>query len=243
VFAPERTLHSGWLEIESAIEKKGLKDFGQDARLENIHKVKQNTVTFGLEGISYELRKSIKKPFTEDFIIQRLGDFVESKNKICMVSTYFIADLPGEKFDDWNEIYQLFSRIEKENWSRFLTFKPILNPLSPKKFTPLFDATVHIFRDYGKMWLDLLRKKGSRWGFRIAETMIWSPWLRLIDVIANKGGREAYSLISRLPYKYLSQIPPVKDQRGLCLSVMAECKRIGIYDKLNISERKEYERK
>ena len=236
VFAPERTCHSGWSEIEASIEKKGLKDFGQDARLENIHKVKSNTVTFGLEGISYSLRKSIKKPFTEDFIIERLGAFVESKNKVCMVSAYFIADLPGETDDDWKELYQLFARIEKENWSRFFTFKPILNPLSPKNFTPLVNSPVHVFRDYKKTWSNLMRKNGSRWGFRIAETMVWSPWLRLIDVIVNKGGGEAYKIISRMPYKYLTGTPLSTDQKFLCISVLNECRKIGIYDKLQVIE-------
>lgn len=233
-FAPERAIHSEWDKIEKYIKEKGLKDFGQDARLENITKINSNTVTFGLEGISYKLRKSIGKPFTDEFILEKMGAFVFATNRTAMISTYFIADLPTENKKDWEEIWQLFEKIEKEEWSRFLTFKPILNPFSPKKFTPLENASIHPMVEYGDIWSNLMRKNGSRWGFRIAETMVWSPWLRTLDVIVQRGGKKAYSIVSKFPSKYLDKTPNKKEHNYLCKLLFDECKKLGIYDALNV---------
>jgi radical SAM superfamily enzyme YgiQ (UPF0313 family) len=231
-FAPERAIHSDWAKIEKYVEQKGLKDFGQDARLENIEKINKNTVTFGLEGISLKLRKLIKKPFTDEYILEKMGGFVNKQNRISMISAYFIADLPTENEDDWEEIWSLFEKIEKENWSRFLTFKPILNPFSPKKFTPLVDSVIHPMRDYGEKWNNLLRKNGGKWGFRIGECMVWSPWLRTVDVIVQRGGSKAYEIVSKFPSKYLDKTPNKLEHKALCKILFDECKKIGIYDQL-----------
>lgn len=227
LFAPERTLHSEWERIQKAIYDLKIRDHGSDARLENICKVHGNKVTFGLEGISYKLRKSIKKPFTDDFILNQLEKFLSGCKSIAMILIFFIADLPGENESDWDELWGLFEKIEKENWSRYLTLIPVLNPLSPKPYTAFENVEIHPFRNYPDRWLGFLRKKGSHWGFRVLETMVWGSWRRTLDAIVHRGGESAYEVISRMPNKFLSQIPPLKDRDKLSMQLIKEC---GYYD-------------
>jgi len=213
LFAPDRSMHADWPKLEEWMTAHKKRDLGQDARLENIHKIKKSSVTFGLEGISERLRKSIKKNYSEDFIIQKLGDFIEQQGRICMISAYFIADLPGENDSDWEELWRLFERIESEHFSRFMTFKPVLNPLSPKPFTGLRDAEVHPFRDYRTKWKHILRKGGnSQWGFRCVESLVWGPMQRVMDAIATWGGPEAAQLIRSMSNPLLDQRIQLKDQ-------------------------------
>lgn len=188
LFAPERTQHSKWAEIQRALADGGWRDLGQDVRLENLHQIAGATANIGIEGISYRLRKAIGKPFKQTYLLDRVGDWVASRKGVAMLSAYFIADLPGEDESDWEECRGLFEAIERADWSRRLTLKPVLNPLSPKPFTPLADAAIHPFRDYQGRWSALLRKGGSQWGFRIVETLVWPPSDRILDVVVQRGG-------------------------------------------------------
>ena len=228
LFAPERTVHSEWDKIQRAIKRFKINDYGADARLEHIHKVEKNKVTFGLEGISYKLRKSIGKSFSDNFILEKMSDFTRKCNRVAMFTIFFIADLPGEAEEDWRELWELFRKIESEEWSRKITVIPVLNPLSPKPFTDLENAEIHPFRDYETKWINFLRKNDEHWGFRVLETMIWGPWHRVLDSIVHRGGREAYQVVARLPKKYLKQIPAKKDRMRLARQLVKECKQFGI---------------
>lgn len=229
LFAPERALHSGWKRIQEKILQQGRMDLGQDARLENIDTIEKHSVTFGLEGISYRLRKSISKPFKEDFILEKLGRFVTNAKRIAFVSIYFIADLPGEDQSDWDELRRLFERIESENWSRMLTLKPVLNPLSPKPFTKLADAVIHPFRPYGKIWKDFLRKgDAGQWGFRIVETMVWDCHLRVMDALVHRGGPKAYQVIQKIPSSILGKNVPTPMRKSLAMEIIKASEKAGI---------------
>jgi hypothetical protein len=209
LFAPERVVHRDWAKFQEAIERYNLMDHGQDVRIEGLHKIHSTSATFGLEGMSYKLRKVAGKAWKQDYVIDRIRQFVEGGRRIAYLSAYFIADLPGEDESDWAEIWQLFSAIEKAEWSRRLTFKPVLNPFSPKPFTPLAGRIVHPFRPYERLWHNLLRKGGGeQWGFRIVETLVWGPFERCMDAIATNGKRKGYEVVRRIPAKLLTGKPP-----------------------------------
>ena len=210
LFAPERTEHTSWNEIQSLLMRLKMMDTGSDARLEHLHRIKnRNKATFGLEGISYKLRKEVGKPFKEDFIINKMKEFTERQMNISFLWAYFIADLPGENEDDWKELYEFFCRIESEKWSRRLTFAPVLNPLSPKPFTEYHEKVmVHPFRDYHKRWINFLRKDNIHWGFRVIETNVWGSFERVLDAIAHYSGKDGYGIISTFNSKYLKKNPP-----------------------------------
>jgi hypothetical protein len=208
LFAPERMCHSEWEKITALIKELGVHDLGQDVRLERLPQLESQTAIVGIEGLSYKLRKSIKKNFTDKFILSQIGEWVGKQRGICTLGMYFIADLPGEVPEDWTECFSLFEAIEKENWSRKINIRMALNPLSPKPFTTFYGQTIHPFRDYAGKWEDFQRRGGGgQWGFRIKESIVWPESDRVLDAIIEKGGALAYSVVKKIPYKYLSSRP------------------------------------
>lgn len=227
-FAPERVCHSEWATIKRALKAHGVHDMGQDARLEHLQEVDGASVTFGLEGLSERLRRSIGKPFSDAMIIDRMRGFVESRKNVARVSVYFIAGLPGENDDDWAAVWSLFEEIGRAEWSRRLVLCPILNPLSPKPFTRLRDARIDLFADYGTRWSRLLRRDGGQWGFRVIETLVWGPYERTLDAIVQRGGSVAATVIKHLPGRILKGAPTMSERTQTARALIAECERIGI---------------
>lgn len=236
LFAPERHFHSGFKEINDAVYRLKLTDVGADTRLENLNKVvthkRKRNATFGLEGISFKLRKSIGKSFTNDYILEQMGEFTMNSDTVVSMTAYFIADLPGECDEDWLELTDLFERIEAADWSRHINLSPVLNPLSPKPFTPLEHAEVHPFRDYPTKWLNFCRKNNKRWGFRILEAPVWHPWIRVLDALIHRGGPQAYEVIKRMPSKLLSKYPKKVDSVYMAKKFLIEVNKYGITDEM-----------
>ena len=236
VFAPERTSHSGWKEIQEAIVKQNIRDYGSDARLENIEKVDSDSVILGLEGVSYRLRKSIRKNFTDDFIIEKMKAFCESGRRLkfgAKISVYYIADLPGETEEDYREILDFFRRIESENWSRNLCLVPVLNPLSPKPFTSFKDVVIHPFRNYPEKWQKIMRGGTGerRWGFRIKEYKVWGCFERVIDTIVHRGEGNGYRIIGNLNDRLLKQVPEEwETQEKISREILKKCDSVGLTD-------------
>jgi hypothetical protein len=228
-FAPERACHSEWSKIKAALKKHNCHDMGQDARLEHLGEIDGGMVTFGLEGISEKLRRSIGKPFSDQMVMDRLGEFVSTRKNIARVSIYFIANLPGEDESDWENIWELFGRIGKEEWSRRLVLCPVLNPLSPKPFTRLKEAEIDIFAPYGDKWSRLLRRDGGQWGYRIVETLVWGPLERTMDAIVQRGKTSGARVIKRLSSKILKGMPPSKDRVPTAKAILGICANEGIH--------------
>jgi len=227
-FAPERVSHSQWPEIHRAIKQHGCRDLAMDARLDHLQEVQGASVAFGLEGMSEKLRRSIGKPFSDDMIIERLGEFVRTRKRIARAVMYFIGDLPGEDASDWEAVWALFERINAEPWSRTMAATPALFPLTPKRCTALKDAHIHIFRDYGTKWHDLLTNHGKQWGFRITRTLVNGPMERTMDMLIERGGADAYDVIRCLPDKVLAGKLPVKEREGIARQILQTAERYGI---------------
>jgi radical SAM superfamily enzyme YgiQ (UPF0313 family) len=227
-FAPERTCHSEWPKIKSALKRYNVHDMGQDARLEHLQEVDGATVTFGLEGLSERLRRSIGKPFSDDMVIDRMGRFVESRKNVARVSVYFIAGLPGENESDWDAVWSLFEKIGKAEWSRRLVLCPVLNPLSPKPYTRLADAQIDLFADYEARWKKLLRRDGGQWGFRVIETLVWGPLERTMDALVQRGGAASAEIIKAWPQTYKSTLPPAAKRESSAVSLINLCETYGV---------------
>lgn len=249
LFAPERTYHSAWKQIKACVGAENIvrgdkervgrargkalwRDLGSDVRLERLGEIDGWGASIGLEGISHRLRKSIGKPFTDRFIVERIGAFVSSRPNIAKVTTYFIADLPGEADEDWAALVALFEAIEAEPWSRHLTLCPTLNPLSPKPFTRLRDAVIHPFRDYATRWQafqrGMTRQPVKRWGFRIAESIVWGPYDRIVDTIITRGGSQAYEIVHALPPALLVSRPPSTESEAVGRRLLRQAERLGL---------------
>lgn len=228
-FAPERTMHSEYDKICGLIKRKGFNDISQDARLENMHRVEKSFVTIGLEGISEKLRRSIKKPFSDEMILSRYERFVAKCKNVAMISAYYIADLPGESKSDFDEMFLFMEKLERCDFSRRLTYVPVLNPLSPKPFTDLNGSITHPFRNYEERWLKILRKGGSgQWGFRIKETLVWGPWERMLDSVVTHAGDKFMDICSKIPAKILSSKPQKNERHALAVELLKICRKNGL---------------
>lgn len=227
-FAPERTMHSEWKEIKAALKKFNCHDMGQDARLEHLQEIDGSSVTLGLEGLSERLRRSIGKAFSDDMVLDNVGEFVRTRKNIAMVSVYFIAGLPNEDDSDWSAIRELFEKINKAEWSRRLVLCPVLNPLSPKPYTRLTKAHVDLFADYGSKWSSLLRRDGGQWGFRVKETLVWGPLERTMDAIIQRGGDKVGKIVAGMSDRLLSHMPPLPERRRTAKALIGLCADNGV---------------
>lgn len=240
LFAPERTMHSRWPDLWKALDQYGKRDLGQDVRIEHLDRVPGNTATVGIEGISLKLRRVVGKGWADEFLLGKMDEFIRRNGRVCMIAAYYIADIPGEDADDWAAIYNFFEQIEKADFSRYLTFKPVLHPLSPKPFTDLQWAEVHPFRDYKTPWRDLLRKGGKgQWGFRCVEMMVWGPFERVMDAVATWGDERARPLIDAMSNDMLAYRISDADKEAAARAVLARAVKSGLTEQVLFGPRDE----
>lgn len=228
LFAPDRTGHSGWDEIALALTRNKCQDYGSDVRLENLSKVRGSMATFGLEGLSEKLRRSIGKRYSNKMVIERLGKFVEERKHIAFLTVYFILDLPGETSEDWDAARNLFQTISEAPWSRRLVIRAVANPLSPKMRTPLANARIHLFRDYPGQWEALRENGGKGWGFRMVKARTWDPLDRVMDAIIQRGGKAGAEVVEAAPSLLLSGWTHHTDRMHAARRLIATCEQHGI---------------
>lgn len=233
-FAPDRASHKYWDEIQNRIKEKNIIDCGQDVRLESLLKIENESATIGIEGLSLKLRKSIGKNFSTDFIFDRIKEFCTTgkrKHWGSRLSLYYIADLPGECEDDFNEFKELLEKLSISDFTRHTLFRFILNPLSPKPFTKLKDAEIHPFINYDRKWKTILRggDGNSRWGIKIVEQRVWLCYERILDAIVHRGGKKGYEIIKDLKKRNLTKIYMDWDKSERASNIiMNRCNDIGL---------------
>lgn len=244
-FAPERAVHSGWEEIKKKVAEKKMRDFGSDVRLENLDKIEQDSAIIGLEGMSEKLRFSIGKRFTNKFILDKMEMFATTGKRLqwgAKLNAYYIADLPGEAQEDFDEFQEFLATISKLEWSRNLALRPILNPLSPKPLTKMKDAIVHPFRNYPEKWATILRGGNgqSRWGIKIQENKTFQAYERVFDNLVHRGKAKGYQIIKRLPDEMLKKNPADWEKsKTWSMLLIKEQRRLGLTDEimgLNLTE-------
>jgi len=96
------------------------------------------SVRIGIEGVSERMRKAIKKPIGHE----ELGAFVMGlSNKKIQVKLFYVAGLPGETDDDWEELRDFQRRLRHVTGPRVTcnlhTFLPV--PAAPLSVLPLDD--------------------------------------------------------------------------------------------------------
>jgi len=203
-------------------------DYGSDVRLEHLQQIDKNTATFGLEGLSERLRRSVGKPYSDAFVLERMGRFVESQQFVVFLTVYFILGLPGETDEDWEAFRSLLATIGEVPWSRRLVLQPVANPLSPKKGTPLAGAPIDLFAPYPERWRELLANGGKGWGFRIAKARVWDPLDRVMDAIVQRGGAAGASVILKAPSQLLAGWTLRDERLRAARKLLATCEQYGI---------------
>lgn len=122
-----------------------------DTANENTHicsflkKTGQHRIVFGVEGISQRLRQMVSKNYTEEQILDTVR--MLARDGYTMIKFMFIAGLPGENEEDWDELVKLTAKIMEicreegragEDGLRFLyTWTPLkIFPFTPFQWLP-----------------------------------------------------------------------------------------------------------
>jgi len=201
LFAPNGMTHSRYDDICNHAEKLNLSNIASDVRYNEIERFRSNnTARLGIEGLSYKLRKSIGKPLTQDALIE----MIHKRMRACLengfrpsIHTYYILDLPGEDQSDWEEFEDTLWRVNALPGSQGLTWIITGNVFMPGPHTRLENAEIHLL-DYGPKWKHALADNWREKKFKFTLTgrhSVWSPYSRVLSMIATRGGEEASEII------------------------------------------------
>ncbi|MCK5615032.1 radical SAM protein [Candidatus Pacearchaeota archaeon] len=202
LFAPCGMSHKNYKEISEYTRERGLVNIASDVRYNEIEKYdNNNTARMGIEGLSYKLRKSITKPITN----KKFVEIIEDRSKKCReigykpsIHTYFILDLPKESKEDWEEFEELLAMVNEIKGVEDLTWIITANVFMPCPHTPFENEEIHLDRDYNEIWRQVMsdRWRKNKFKFTIAgRHSIFSPYSRLLSMIATRGGEESGEII------------------------------------------------
>ena len=202
LFAPNGMSHKHYTQISEYAKEKGLNNMATDSRYDSLHLfASNNTPTVGIEGISERLRKSVKKPLSNKkfmtLIEERMARCIERGYKPT-IHTYFILDLPGENESDWEDLENLLMMCNDIKGIEDFTWLITGNVFMPPPHTPLEGTAINHERDYRKRWRHALADRWRKKKFKYTLTnrhTIFSPYSRLLSMIATRGGREASEII------------------------------------------------
>ena len=201
LFAPEP--HTAKNEAVYNIECKarGLHRLDSDTRWDNVGPERSAPPRIGVEGISERLRASVRKPISDEQIIDIVARHSRSGGR--RVFMYLILDLPGEGPEDYEAFGDLLRKIDEIPGLSDADFSlcPTPNTFMPAPHTPLAWERIHADIDYRQVWGAMFRRgSGQRpWKVKIAErTRIYRPQARILSMIATRGGAESPDLMRRL---------------------------------------------
>lgn len=212
LFAPCGMSHKNYKEISEHCKNNNLTNIASDVRYNEIEKYdNNNTARMGIEGISYRLRKSVTKPIT----IDKFVNIITERSAKCRelgykpsLHTYFILDLPSENKDDWEEFEELLMAVNNIKGVEDLTWIITANVFMPCPHTPFEGEEIHIDRDYNTIWRHVLSDRWRKQKFKFTfggRHSIFSPYSRLLSMIATRGGTESseiiYNILMNKAYK------------------------------------------
>lgn len=191
LFAPEPTLHSGYDQFADICARHGKSRSDTDVRLDRVDfRNCSMTPRFGLEGISERLRRSVRKPYSNDFVVEVISRAIGNVGAIFI---YLILDLPGETDEDWAEFAALLERIDQLPGVSALTLKPSPNTFLPTPGTPMADDGIHWDVDYREKW-ERFFMRGRRRPYQhvklVPQWSAFSPGMRVLSMVATRAGSE-----------------------------------------------------
>lgn len=202
LFAPEPTLHSNNQAITELCERYRKIRQDSDIRIDRIGVTRDSVPRVGLEGLSERLRKSVNKPYTDDYVIEKIKVLMASGAK--GIFFYLILDLPGETDEDWEAFRSLLTKIGNIPGSDKFLIKPSPSVFLPTPHTPLGGAEINWDRDYAGKWWDFFRggerlRNGKHWEAMIAERCrVFRPHSRVLSMAATRAGAEFYEMEKEL---------------------------------------------
>ena len=227
MFSPEPTFHADNNELQELCRKYGKSRLDTDVRLDRIgHRhMDGGVLRSGIEGLSERLRKSVGKPYKNDFIVESVRKAIEQGRHGMFF--YLIMDLPGETDADFDEFLTMLHRIEEIPGCEELVLVPSPSVFMPSPHTAMEYDMIHYDRDYGAKWYNLFRGHGmvggvnKPWKFQMAErARIFGPSARVLSMVSTRSGSEFIEIEKELKAKKLITISAdgrvsCKDLNGL----------------------------
>lgn len=212
LFAPEPTMHSRDDDITMLCRRLGKARQDSDVRLDRLSHRSDSVPRVGIEGLSERLRKSVNKGYSNEKIIEEVREAIKAGRKGIFM--YMILDLPGECEDDWLEFRELLTRIGEIPGADKFLLKPSPSVFMPTPHTPMSGDEIHWEREYGNKWESFFGRGDDRdWKVLMAErSRVFSPHMRLLSMMATRGGeefRKVESTLSKQGYIAISAGRPV----------------------------------
>jgi len=202
LFAPNGMTHKDYDKIIDHCISLSLTNIASDVRYNEIDRYRNsNTAKVGIEGVSYRLRKAVSKPITNEKFLKLLINRANTCRKLGYapsIETYFILDLPTEDESDWKEFQDLLDMVDKTKELNDLTWIMTANVFMPGPHTPFENEVIHLDRDYKSIWREAITdfKRDKPYNFTIGgRHSVFSPYSRLLSMIATRGGKEAGEII------------------------------------------------
>ncbi|MFH1741224.1 MAG: radical SAM protein [bacterium] len=190
LFAPEPTIHSQDEKITVIAHNMGKIRVDSDVRLDRLEKRKDSVPRVGVEGLSERLRKSVKKPYSNERILESVRKAIADGRRGMF--WYLILDLPGETDEDFREFEGLLRQVGEIPGAKNFILKPSPSVFLPTPFTPMQHESIHWDRDYARIWREFFGRGEDRdWDVIMAErSRVFSPGMRLLSMISTRAGEE-----------------------------------------------------
>jgi radical SAM superfamily enzyme YgiQ (UPF0313 family) len=224
MFSPEPTFHTDNNALQELCRKYGKTRLDTDVRLDRIqHRhMDGGVLRSGIEGLSERLRKSVRKPYKNEFIIESVRSAL-AQGRTGMFF-YLILDLPGEQECDFAEFVEMLHGIEKIPGCEKLVLVPSPSVFMPSPHTPMEYDKINWDRDYGEKWYRLFRAHGLKdgvnkpWKFQMAErARVFGPAARVLSMVSTRSGNEFFEVENALTRNKLISIN--KDGRVSCKKI------------------------
>ena len=213
LFAPEPTFHTHNNDLQDLCHKYGKTRLDTDVRLDRIanRHMDGGVLRSGIEGLSERLRKSVGKPYKNDYIVEAVGRAIKQGRRAMFC--YLILDLPGEQEADFEEFTTTLHDIETIQGCESFLLIPSPSVFMPSPHTPMEYEQIHYDRDYGVKWYNLFRGHGAKdgvnkpWKFQMAErARIFGPSARVLSMVSTRAGEEFVQIEKDLSSKRLISI-------------------------------------
>jgi radical SAM superfamily enzyme YgiQ (UPF0313 family) len=190
LFAPEPTIHSQDAAITRIAHNMGKIRVDSDVRIDRVTYRDDSVPRVGVEGLSERLRRMVKKPFSDEQIVESVKRAIAEGRRGMF--WYMILDLPGETEEDWEAFRGLLRKVSEIPGADRFVLKPSPNMFLPTPHTPMQYEPIHWDRDYRAKWEGLFGRGDDRdWGVIMAErTRVFSPGMRILSMLSMRAGDE-----------------------------------------------------
>jgi len=199
LFAPEPTLYSKDKELNDLCDRLGKIRLDSDVRLDRVGDRPYRVARVGIEGISERLRKSVGKPYKNEYIVEQVDKAIKAGRG--GIFFYIILDLPGETEEDWEEFNGLLRKIGELPGAPNFVLKPSPSVFMPNPHTPMEYDGIHWDRDYVGKWREFFRggENHKKWEVMMAErSRVFTPAMRILSMISTRAGEEFFDIEEEL---------------------------------------------